>query len=143
MSTGRDPASLLATLVLQLERERRMFRLGGTAYVIGNLALLAVGWAAGGAAAGWIFPALAFLINVYYALTAEWDTRWEALWRREAPRVERALGRGEVLTPILVEPGPRRARRWLKWTSWMLCAVWLIALLIAIGEAGLDFRLGE
>lgn len=142
MSTGRDPAALLATLVLQLERERRAFRLGSLVYVIGNLGLLAVAWAVLGTAGGWIPPALAFLASVFYALTAEWDARWEALWRREAPRVERALGQ-EVLTPILLDPAPRRAQRWLKWTSWALCAAWMLALLVAIGAAGLDFRLAE
>jgi hypothetical protein len=139
--TVRDPAAMLATLVVQHERERRVFRTGGIVYVAGNLALAAVAWGLGGARLGWIPPAIAFLANVYYVLTVEWETRWETIWRREAPRIERALG-AEVLSPVLAEAGPRRVVRWLKWTSWALSAAWLAALLVAIAAAGLDFRLG-
>lgn len=142
MSNARDPAAMLATLALQHARERRVFRGGGIAYVVGNLALAAVAWALGSAPVGWVPPAIAFLANVYYALTVEWETRWETIWRREAPRIERALGE-PVLSPILAEAGPRRVQRWLKWTSWGLSAAWLLALLVAIGAAGLDFRLAD
>lgn len=141
MSSPRDPAATLAALALQLERERGVFRLGGIVFVGGNLVLLAASWLADGTLFGWIPPALAFLGSVFYALLTEWETRWEAIWRREAPRIERLLGE-EVLTPILAEPGPRRVQQWLKYTSWAISLAWLVALLFAIGAAGLDFRLG-
>lgn len=138
----REPARMLARLASQLERERRMFLVGGIAYAIANLAVAGLALAGlGGARLGWIPVAIAFLGNVFYALTAEWEMRWEAIWRREVPRIERSLGSGDVLTPIITERGPRRVQRWMKYLSWGLSAAWLVALLFAIRAAGLRFGL--
>lgn len=140
----RDPAAMLATLAVQLQRERRIFLIGGIAYAVANLALAGLAWAgAGGARLGWVPAAIAFLGNVFYALTVEWEMKWEAIWRREVPRIERALGDAEVLSPVIAESGPRKIQRWLKWLSWALSAAWLLALLLAIGGAGLQFRIAD
>lgn len=137
---AQQPARTLASLALQLESGRRAFLVGGIAYAVANLALAGVAWAGiGGARLGWIPPAVAFLGNVFFALTAEWETRWEAVWRREVPRIERALGAGEVLSPVMSDRRSRDLQRWLKYLSWALSGAWLVALLLAIRAAGLRF----
>lgn len=138
-----DPARMLAALAVQLERDRRAFLVGGLAYVAGNLLLAAVlAFGAGGPAAAWLAPAVAFLGNVFYALIADWEGKWEVTWRREVPRLERALGAGEVLTPIVGERGPRRIVRALRYVAWGVAAIWLLALLRGLSAAGLDWGLG-
>lgn len=134
---------MLASLASQLERERRTFLVGGVAYAVANLALAGIVWGVGGSRLGWVPAAIAFLGNVFYALTAEWELKWEAIWRREVPRIERTLGEGKVLSPILEERAPRRLQRYLKYLSWALSAIWLLAVLLAIRAAGLRFGLAS
>lgn len=131
---------MLATLAVQLQRERRIFLVGGIAYVVANIALAGLA-GFGGERIGWVFAGIAFLGNVFYALTAEWETRWEAIWRREVPRIERALGEPDLVSAVLADPAPRRYQRWLKWISWALSTAWLVALLFTLAEAGLQFRI--
>lgn len=141
----RDPANTLATLALQLERDRRAYLVGGAAWVAGNLVAAGLaGWRGGAGPLGWLPPAIAFLANVFFVLFADWELRWEAMWRREAPRLERRLGEGgEVLTPLIAETsGPRALQRWMKYAAWAVTAGWLVALLLAIRAAGLHFGLG-
>ncbi|MDX1660369.1 MAG: hypothetical protein R3326_01150 [Gemmatimonadota bacterium] len=139
-----DPARSLLSIAVQLERDRRAFLMGAAGYVAGNLVLVGlVWWRAGLGPTGWILPAIAFLVNVFFVILADWELRWEAVWRREAPRLERELGRGgEVLSPLLAEiSGPRTLQRWMKWTAWVIAGAWLAALLLSIRAAGLHFGL--
>lgn len=138
-ATTRDPARLLTTLVAQLERDRRAFLQGSAIVVAANLVLAGLVWGreAGGAAA-WLPAAIAFLANVFHALTAEWELRWEGIWRREIPRLEREMGE-PLLGPVLQHPAPRRLALGLKWTSWALTVAWLIVLLLALRGSGIDF----
>lgn len=141
-SSRRDPVRMLSMLAVQLEQDRRVFLLGGIGYVIANLALAGLAWLEpGGSSLGWIVPAIAFLANVFYVLIAQWEMKWEALWRREVPRLERELGDGvEVLSPIMADSAdPRRIQRWLRIVSYALTTAWLLALLVAIEAAGLRF----
>lgn len=137
---------MLAMLAVQLEQDRRAFLLGGIGYVIANLALAGLAWAGpGGAHLGWIVPAIAFLANVFYVLIAQWEMKWEALWRREVPRLERELGDDvEVLSPIMSDSAdPRRVQRWLRLVSYAVTTAWLLALLVAIEAAGLEFGIAS
>ncbi len=140
-----DPARSLLSIAVQLERDRRAFLIGAAAYVAGNLFVVGLAWwRAGLGPLGWILPALAFLANVFFAIFADWELRWEMVWRREAPRLERQLGQGgEILSPLLAElSGPRTLLRWMKWTAWVITAGWLVTLLLAMRAAGLRFGLG-
>lgn len=140
-----DPARSLLSIAVQLERDRRAFLTGAAAYVAGNLIVIGFAWwRAGLGPLGWILPALAFLANVFFVIFADWELRWETVWRRQAPRLERQLGEGgEILSPLLAEiAGPRALQRWMKWTAWMITAGWLVALLLSIRAAGLRFGLG-
>lgn len=140
-----DPARSLLSIAVQLERDRRAFLIGAAAYVAGNLFVVGLAWwRAGLGPLGWILPALAFLANVFFAIFADWELRWEMVWRREAPRLERQLGKGgEILSPLLAEiSGPRALLRWMKWTAWVITTGWLVTLLLAMRAAGLRFGLG-
>jgi len=133
---------MLSTLAVHLERDRHVFLVGAVAYVVANLILAAAAWlGTGGSALGWIVPAIAFFGNIFYTLTAEWEMRWEALWRREVPRLERELGENtEILTPLMEGSSlPRTIQRRMRIVSWILSAAWLVGLLVAIQRAGLRF----
>lgn len=141
----RDPANTLATLAVQLERDRRSFLVGGAAYVAANLVAAGlIAWSGAAGSLGWIPAALAFLANVFFVLFADWELRWEAVWRREAPRLERQLGEGgEILSPLIAGiSGPKTMQRWMKYAAWAITTGWLAALLVAIRAAGLRFGLG-
>ncbi len=134
---ARDPERLLATLVVQLESARRAFYLGNAAWAAGNLVLVAFVWGRGmERPEAWIPAAIAFLANVFYALTAEWELRWEALWRREIPRLERELG-DVALFAGGTDRGARRLGALLRWIHWLVSAGWLLVLLLAIDRSGL------
>lgn len=137
--SGRDPVRLLETIAVQLETNRRAFVRGNVIYAVGNfiLAGLALQTLDGGRA--WIPATVAFLGNVFYALSAEWELRWHALWRREIPRLESESG-AEILSRL--GPGPRDIGRWMRWLAWGIAVVWLVLLLVLLGDAGLFGRFG-
>lgn len=144
-SRQSDAARSLVSIAVQLERDRRAFLIGAAAYVAGNLIVVGFAWwRAGLGPLGWILPAIVFLANVFFVILVDWELRWEAVWRREAPRLERQLGKGgEVLSPLFAEiSGPRALQRWMKWTAWVITAGWLAALLLSMRAAGLRFGLG-
>lgn len=137
-----DPVRLLQSLTTQLERDRRAFLWGNAIYVAGNLILAGFVWI--GPERGvlaWIAPAIAFLGNVYYALTTEWEMRWQGVWRRELPRLEHALGGIDIVSSVLADPGPRKVARGMKWLNWTITVAWLGALLLTLNRAGLIFRI--
>lgn len=137
--TTRDPGRLLTTLVAQLERDRRAFLWGNAAYVAANLVLAGLVWGRpGGGAAAWLPAGIAFLANMFHVLTAEWELRWEGIWRREIPRLEREVEE-PILGHVLQESAPRRLALGLKWASWALTLAWLVILLLALRGSGLDF----
>lgn len=140
-SDTRDPASFLATIATQLERDRRAFLSGSAMYVAGNLVLAGLAWSRSGSGLiGWLPAVVALLGNVFYALTAEWELRWQATWRREIPRVEKAAGI-EILSRL--GPRSRRLGRAMRYVSWGLTIVWLVVLLAVLNEAGLVFRIAR
>ena len=137
-SPSYDPERIVSTLVAQLERDRRAFLGGNAVYVAGNLILAGAVWGREGSGPlVWLPAATAFLGNVFYALTAEWELRWESLWRREIPRLERSLGDVTLFETRPAAIGSRGLGRALKWLSWLLSAVWLLVLLILIDRSGL------
>lgn len=140
----RDLTPLLGSLAVQLERDRRAFLWGSAISVGGNLVLAGLVWrlAAEGALA-WLPATIAFLGNVFYALTAEWELRWEAVWRRELPRLEHEAGQAALLSKLVGERGQRVLARALKWVHWSLTLVWLVVLLVAIRRAGVVFGLSQ
>ena len=136
-STPRDPARLLPVLLVQLERDRRAFLWGNGICVAANLVLVGLVWLrpAGGPAA-WIPAGIAFLGNVFYAMTADWELRWQEMWRRELPRLEREVP--DSVLGRVVQGGPFRLGGWLRALSWTLSLAWLVALLIVLRASGLD-----
>lgn len=136
--TPRDASHFLATLAAQLERDRRTFVWGNAIYAAGNLILAGLVWGRAGGTLEWLPAAIAFTAAVFYALTAEWELQWQALWRRELPRIEDQAGI-ELLSAMASAPVPRRLARWLKWLNWTLAAAWLLVLLAALRQTGLSF----
>lgn len=130
--------------MVQLEQDRRAFQRGAATYVAANLVLAALVWIQPtGSAFGWILSAIAFLANVFYTLMTDWEMKWASLWRREVPRLERELGDREILSPILAQKDLREMTRRLRLLSMILSTVWLIALLVAIANTGVDFRIAR
>ena len=135
--TERSPAQgatrVLEALAVQLENDRRAFLLGNAIYVGANLVLAALVWRGSGALPGWLPAAVAFLGNVLYALTAEWELRWRAVWRRELPRLESETGI-EVLSRA-AGTGARLGLG-LRFLCWGISLLWLFLLMLAIEETG-------
>lgn len=138
-SPARDATRILEALAVQLENDRRAFLLGNAIYVGANLVLAALVWKGSGVVPGWLPAGVAFLGNVYYALTAEWELRWRAVWRRELPRLESETGI-EVLSRA-AGTGARLGRV-LRLLCWGITLLWLLILMLAIGETGWMPRLG-
>jgi hypothetical protein len=136
---ARDATRILEALAVQLENDRRAFLLGNAIYVGANLVLAALVWSGSGALPGWLAPGVAFLGNVFYALTAEWELRWRAVWRRELPRLESETGI-EVLSRA-AGTGARLGSG-LRFLCWGISLLWLLLLMVAIGETGWMPRLG-
>jgi hypothetical protein len=132
-SPARDATRVLEALAVQLENDRRAFLLGNAIYVGANLVLAALVWRGSGALLGWLPAGVAFLGNVFYALTAEWELRWRAVWRRELPRLESETGIG-----ILSRAAGTGARlgRGLRFLCWGISLLWLCLLMLAIEETG-------
>ncbi len=139
-STARDASRVLEALAVQLEADRRAFFRGNAIYAGANLVLAGIVWGLSDGPLEWLPAAVAFLGNVYYALTAEWELRWRAVWRRELPRLERETG-----VDILSRAGGTAAGlgRALRLLCWGIAAAWLVILLSAIGEAGWMPRLSD
>lgn len=137
----RELSPLLSALVGQLERDRRAFLWGNVIYVASNLVLAGLVWTRpGGGVAAWLPAAVAFLGNVFYVLTAEWELRWEAVWRRELPLLGGDPG-GRAVHAALKDRLARRLARGLRWISWALAAAWLVALLVTLRASGIGFDL--
>ncbi|MGH7559005.1 MAG: hypothetical protein ACREMD_14715 [Gemmatimonadota bacterium] len=131
-SPARDASRVLEALAVQLEIDRRAFFWGNAIYVGANLVLGGLVWGSPEGLLAWLPAAVAFLGNVFYALTAEWELRWRAVWRRELPRLESETG-VDVLSRVSgTAAGLGRGLRLL---CWAISAVWLVILLLAIGEA--------
>lgn len=138
-SPARDATRILEALAVQLENDRRAFLLGNAIYVGANLVLAGLVWSGPGGLPGWLPAGVAFLGNVFYALTAEWELRWRAVWRRELPRLESETG-----IQVLSRAAGTAARvgRGLRPLCWGISLLWLLILMLAIGEAGWMPRLG-
>ena len=132
-SSARDATRILEALAVQLEAGRRAFLRGNAIYVAANLALAAVAVGRYEGLPAWPLAAVAFLGNVFYALTAEWELRWRAVWRRELPRLESETG-----IQVLSRAAGTAARigRGLRLLCWGMSLLWLLILMLAIGEAG-------
>ena len=132
-SPARDATRILEALAVQLENDRRAFLLGNAIYVGANLVLAGLVWGGPGGLPGWLPAGVAFLGNVFYALTAEWELRWRAVWRRELPRLESETG-----IQVLSRAAGTAARigRGLRLLCWGMSLLWLLILMLAIGEAG-------
>ena len=132
-STAQGATRILEALAVQLERDRRAFLLGNAIYVGANLVLAGLVWSGSGTLPGWLPAGVAFLGNVFYALTAEWELRWRAVWRRELPRLESETG-----IEILSRAAGTGARlgSGLRFLCWGISLAWLLLLLVAIGETG-------
>lgn len=133
----RPPAQgatrFLEALAAQLENDRRAFLLGNAIYVGANLVLAGLVWSGAGRLPGWLPAGVAFLGSVFYALTAEWELRWRAVWRRELPRLESEAG-FDVLSRVAgTGAGLGRGLRLL---CWGISVLWLLLLMLAIGETG-------
>lgn len=132
----RDLAPLLTSLAVQFERDRRAFLWGSSISVGGNLVLAGLVWSSPGEGAlAWLPAVIAFLGNVFYALTAEWELRWEAAWRRELPRIEREAGQPALLSKLVGDRGRQALARALKWVHWGLTLAWLVVLLVVVRRA--------
>ena len=138
-SPAQGATRVLEALAVQLENDRRAFFLGNAIYVGANLVLAALVWRGSGALPGWLPAGVAFLGNVFYALTAEWELRWRAVWRRELPRLESETGI-EVLSKA-AGTGARLGLG-LRFVCWGISLLWLFLLILAIEETGWMPRLG-
>lgn len=138
-SPARDATRILEALAVQLENDRRAFLLGNAIYAGANLFLAALAWRGSGALSSWLPAGVAFLGNVFYSLTAEWELRWRAVWRRELPRLESETG-----IEVLSRAAGTGARLGLvlRFLCWGISLLWLLILMRAIGETGWMPRLG-
>ncbi len=139
-SPARDASRVLEALAIQLEAGRRAFFRGNAIYAAANLVLAGLVWGLAEGVLAWLPAAVAFLGNVFYALTAEWELRWRAVWRRELPRLESETGIDALSRAGGTAAGLGRA---LRLVCWGISVVWLVILLLAIGEAGWMPRLTE
>lgn len=139
-TSARDATRILEALAVQLETDRRAFLRGNAIYVGANLVLAAVAVGRFEGLPAWPLAAVAFLGNVFYALTAEWELRWRAVWRRELPRLE-----GETGIHVLSGAAGTGVRlgRTLRVLCWGISMIWLGILLLAIGQAGWMPRLWD
>lgn len=139
-SPARDATRVLEALAVQLEAGRRAFLRGNAIYVGANLVLAGLVWGRSEGLLSWLPAAVAFLGNVFYALTAEWELRWRAVWRRELPRLESETGVDVLSRAGGTSDGLGRALRLL---CWAVSLAWLGILLLAIGRAGWMPRLSD
>lgn len=132
-SPARDATRILEALAVQLETDRRAFLRGNAIYVGANLVLAALVAGRFEGLLAWPPAAVAFLGNVFYALTAEWELRWRAVWRRELPRLESETG-----IDVLSRTGGTGTGlgHMLRFLCWGISMIWLGILLLAIGQAG-------
>ena len=132
-SPARDTTRVLEALAVQLERDRRVFLRGNAIYVGANLVLAGLVWGRSAGLLGWLPAAVAFIGNVFYALTAEWELRWRAIWRRELPRLEREAGIDLLSRASATGAGLGRTLRLL---CWGISILWLAVLLLMIRRTG-------